>query len=482
MRVQDLNPRRWSTGRGGRAAATALLAAAGIALVVWLVVVPATRVQAATFTVNVATDEDDDNPGDGVCHTAGGQCTLRAAIEEADATVAQDVIAIGVTGPIVLLAGLPPITDNGLVITGSGQQVSLTAPGSAFTISNADGVQINDLVIDGADIGTIGILANNFADDLVLDGLTVRRFAAGVYYAIGSGGDRSIIRNCTLTANRDNGVVLNGGKDDVVRDSVITNNGDAAADSGIEADWEVDLLIQGNTFSGNVNAQLLIGTMGPAHVTIIQNTITSGSDGIVIGAGVDPAAALDIGLSVDNRNVFRGTIAAPAEQHLRDLSAVNITAIYNDWDAYSPAAIEGVICHDGDPGCGPGVVDIDPFINTPSPLPTVTATPTATETPGGATATPTVTPTGTPGGVETLPLIAGCNPVAWTGADGTPIANIAGAVSPTDILVALWQFEGGVWLGYSPQFPEVSDLTQMNRLDVVFVCVSANGTFSRPVI
>ena len=84
--------------------------------------------------------------------------------------------------------------------------------------------------------------------------------------------------------------------------------------------------------------------------------------------------------------------------------------------------------------------------------------------------------------METLPLIAGCNPLAWTGTDNTPIATIAGAVSPAGILVALWQFNNGTWLGYSPQFPEVSDLQQMNRLDVVFVCVSATGTFSRPVI
>jgi parallel beta-helix repeat protein len=456
-----------------------------MALLVWLAVIPATRVQAATFTVNVTTD-DADLAIDGVCDShaaAGDQCSLRAAIEEADASAGQDVIAIGVTGPIVLLGGLPAITDNDLVITGSGQQISLTAPGTAFTINNADGVQINNLIIDGGNIGSTGILVNNFADDLVLDGLTVRRFTDdGLNNSVGSGGDRNTIRNCTFSDNGGDGIHLDGGKDNVIRDSVITDNGDVAGDNGLEVSWVDNLLIQGNTFSGNFDAQILIGALGARHVTIIQNTITSGSDGIVIGALVDPAAALDIGLSVDNRNVFRGTIAAPAEQHMRDLSAVNINAIYNDWDAYSPAAIEGVICHDGDPGCGPGVVDFDPFINTPSPLPTATATPTATETPGGATATPTVTPTGTPGGVETLPLIAGCNPLAWTGSDNTPIATIAGAVSPAGILVALWQFEGGVWLGYSPQFPEVSDLTQMNRLDVVFVCASATGTFSRPVI
>ena len=218
-------------------------------------------------------------------------------------------------------------------------------------------------------------------------------------------------------------------------------------------------------------------------MSIIQNTITSGSDGIVIGAAVDAAAHIDIGLSVDNRNVFRGAIAAPAEQYLRDLSAVNINAIYNDWNAYTAAAIEGVICHHTDPGCGPGVVNFDPFIDTPSPLATATPTSTPTQTPGGATETPTVTPTPTPGGVEAVALIAGCNPVAWTGSDGTPIATIAGAVSPSGILVALWNLSlAGVWQGYSPQFPEASDLQSVDRLGVVFVCDNAAGTFSRPVI
>ena len=74
----------------------------------------------------------------------------------------QDVIAIGVTGPIVLLGGLPAITDNDLVITGSGQQVSLTAPGTAFSV-NADGVQINNLIIDGEDVGTTGIQISDTA-------------------------------------------------------------------------------------------------------------------------------------------------------------------------------------------------------------------------------------------------------------------------------------------------------------------------------
>ena len=474
-------------GSKGRTAAAALLGALGLALLAWLAVLPATRVQAATYTVNVTTDSADLGI-DGICDSeaaGGNQCSLRAAIEEANASVDDDVIAIGIAGPIVLLGGLPPIADDDLIITGGGQQVSLTAPGIALDI-NTDRVHITNLIIDGEGVGTTGIRISITSDDLVLDGVTVRDFTDdGFSNSAGGGGKRNTIQNSTFTANTGTGVDFNGGEDDIVRNSVITNNGDNVVDNGLEVSNEDNLLIQGNTFSGNFNAQILIGGMPPGeNLSIIQNTITSSSDGIVIGGAVNVAAAIDIGLSVDNRNVFRGAIAAPAEQHLRNLSAANINAIYNDWDAYNPAAIEGVICHNGEAGCGAGVVDFDPFIDTPSPLPTPTGTPTATETPGAPTQTPTITPTGsvTPGDVETVPLVAGCNPVAWTGADATPIGNIASAVAPADILVALWQFEGGVWLGYSPQFPEVSDLTSMDRLDVVFVCVSTPGTFSRPVI
>jgi CSLREA domain-containing protein len=49
---------------------------------------------AQTYTVNSPADGSDTNPGDGTCRSFGGQCTLRAAIEESNAHPGLDTIKI----------------------------------------------------------------------------------------------------------------------------------------------------------------------------------------------------------------------------------------------------------------------------------------------------------------------------------------------------------------------------------------------------
>ena len=87
---------------------------------------PAVRVgglrSAATFTVNDTGDDPDLETGDGVCATARAVCTLRAAIAEANATTAADVISITATGTIDLRTALPDITQS-LTIEGPGANV-----------------------------------------------------------------------------------------------------------------------------------------------------------------------------------------------------------------------------------------------------------------------------------------------------------------------------------------------------------------------
>ena len=85
---------------------------------------------------------------------------------------------------------------------------------------------------------------------------------------------------------------------------------------------------------------------------------------------------------------------------------------------------------------------------------------------------------------ESVDLVAACNPLASTWADGTPIETVAGAVAPPEALDAVWAFdpESGVWQGYSPAAPEASDLASVGELDAIFVCMNASATISRPVI
>src|SRR5690349_23351212 len=62
----------------------------------------AAQVQSISLTVNNTSDATDLNPGDGLCDTnaatAGSQCSLRAAIQEANATVGSDTINFNIPG------------------------------------------------------------------------------------------------------------------------------------------------------------------------------------------------------------------------------------------------------------------------------------------------------------------------------------------------------------------------------------------------
>lgn len=134
-----------------------------------------------------------------------------------------------------------------------------------------------------------------------------------------------------------------------------------------------------------------------------------------------------------------------------------------------------------------------PPTNTPTNTPTITLTPTITQTPtitSTPTATNTPTPTGptatpTLGPLESVTLVGGtCNPVASTYPDNTSIDVIDDAVSPAGILISIWWFDTGAvnWRGYSPQFPQVSDLNDVDRLEAIFICVASAGSWSRPEV
>lgn len=106
-----------------RSVQNALLRTSGVLGILLLLIVMSQQPgNAATLTVtlydgDVGFDDPDENPGDGICSIAVGPgCSLRAAIEEANATIGADLILFdpppGPVGSISVTSPLPQLGDN----------------------------------------------------------------------------------------------------------------------------------------------------------------------------------------------------------------------------------------------------------------------------------------------------------------------------------------------------------------------------------
>ena len=93
---------------------------------------------AVSFNVNSTAEGHDNNPGNGVCATAGGSCTLRAAIEETNALVGMDTINVP--------AGTYTVTDrleieDSLFLTGAGATSTFIDGGDAKSLIHVKTVE-----------------------------------------------------------------------------------------------------------------------------------------------------------------------------------------------------------------------------------------------------------------------------------------------------------------------------------------------------
>ncbi len=73
-------------------------------------------ISGGTFVVNSALDSSDSNIGDGVCQTANGDCTLRAAIEEANVTAGSQTINFDIRNTDGSCPDLVTISANTLTL------------------------------------------------------------------------------------------------------------------------------------------------------------------------------------------------------------------------------------------------------------------------------------------------------------------------------------------------------------------------------
>jgi CSLREA domain-containing protein len=291
-----------------------------VAPLLWLLLVAAAN--AATFNVNNTDDIPDATPGDGVCETALGNhvCTLRAAIQEANATAGYDVVNLQANAQYLLTRSGPDDTSlNGdLDIRDS---VDIVGAGAASTIIDGNHIDrvfhILPCINDAASCALGDIVAS-------MSGITIRHGSSPCSDLIcahtdGGGIYSSIIffngqsRGATLTLTdcviEDNSTSVGGGGvyagrqltliNSVVADNTASFGGGIAVQPG-----SVSLVVKDSTISGNSagdggGISLYIQGGGGAQ---INNSTISGNHG-TRGGGINVVDAGDLWLNVVNSTI-----------------------------------------------------------------------------------------------------------------------------------------------------------------------------------
>jgi CSLREA domain-containing protein len=199
---------------------------------------------ATTFTVNTTSDGADSNVNDGVCNDGTGNCTLRAAIQQANATAGTDTITFNFSNIINLTGALPDITTN-MVISG---------PGSALLLVRRDtGGNYRIFTIVNANVTISGMTV---ANGRTADGAPSATFA-------NQGGD--------------GGGISAGGGSLTLTDVVVTGNSTGAGGTA------------GGTFTGGFGGRgggiWGTGTLTLTNVTVSDNTTGDGGVGSSGGPG-----------------------------------------------------------------------------------------------------------------------------------------------------------------------------------------------------
>jgi CSLREA domain-containing protein len=243
---------------------------------------------ATTFIVDSTGDEADKTPGDGVCQiTSADQCTLRAAIEEANAFAGADTINFDIsgTGPHTITpdTDLPTITKRVTIdgYTQGDSSMGTTDDATENTIPLAkDGTNaVLKIELDGTNAGVSNglLLRGTGASNSVIRGLVINNFFSFGIYLLGGTGYKiegnfiGTDPSGTVAESNNNAVTILasnstlGGTTPDKRNLLSGNESHGIQVSGV-----------GNKVQGN-----LIGTTANG-TGALGNGVPSGGDGVIV--------------------------------------------------------------------------------------------------------------------------------------------------------------------------------------------------------
>lgn len=256
-----------------------------------LLLSPPQSASALNYTVNTLADTND-----ATCDAAN--CTLREAINAANATAANDTIDFSVSGSIVLTSTLPNLASTataGTLTINAGGTITVSG-GSAvrvFIILSGANVTLNSLTIANANAtgsgggisnsGTLTVNNSTFSDNSASGG-------GGIYNSLGA---TLTVMNSTFSGNAagggSGGGILNNG---TVTVSNSTFSGNSAGNGGAIANFGgTGVTVTNSTISGNSGSNgggiFTQPSTSPFTLnnTIIANSVTGG-DCFRSGSGI----------------------------------------------------------------------------------------------------------------------------------------------------------------------------------------------------
>jgi large repetitive protein len=244
-------------------------------------VVAVAAAHAAPFTVNSTMDAVDATPGDGVCATAAATCTLRAAVQEANAHASPDDITL-------------PAGTYALSLTGSKEDAGATGDLDVHDELQVNGAGAATTIIDGLDGDRVfHVVAATFA----LRDVTIR-------------GGQSPEDGENPFASMGGGVFVDDAAGGGTFERVtFRENSSPIGGSGLAiASNASPITLSGCTFDGNSSTQgpaLHVNTTGPVSLT--DTTLTSNtSTNVSCGGGTITGSTVTISGGDVSDNVGAG--------------------------------------------------------------------------------------------------------------------------------------------------------------------------------
>ena len=263
----------------------------------------ASPVEGATFVVNSTVDAVDATPGDGVCATAGGVCTLRAAIQEANRLSGTHVITIPAGTYTLTITGRGESSAaTGDLNIASGKNITINGAGAATTIVDANRIDrafqsgggsltLNDLTVQNGDTAESGgcflmTPGTQLSVTRVIVKACTGNTGGGIYLA-GSAGlpsnltvtDSTIAQNVAVIAG--GGLNVIGGANGIATLNRTTFSGNSAQQGGgINSQATVTLAnttISGNTATTASGGAIFTGVTAGSTMTLVNVTIASNS-------------------------------------------------------------------------------------------------------------------------------------------------------------------------------------------------------------